>query len=110
MFERLLEAGAIKQAGRGRPRQRPRRVAADKAYSSKRIRQYLARRGIGITIPRRSNEKHKGRFDKEAYKQRNQVERLINRLKQHRRIATRYEKRADNYKAFLTIAAILLWL
>ncbi|HEX8219548.1 MAG TPA: IS5/IS1182 family transposase, partial [Chloroflexia bacterium] len=40
----------------------------------------------------------------------NRVERLINRLKHYRRIATRYEKRADNYRAFLTIAAILLWL
>lgn len=110
VFELLMEGGAIKRRGRGRPRRLPARIAADKAYSNKRIRGYLARRGIGITIPRKSNEKHKGKFDKEAYKQRNRVERLFNRLKQFRRIATRYEKRAHNYKAMLTLAAILLWL
>jgi transposase len=110
MFEQLMEGGAIKRGGRGRPRRLPKRVAADKAYSNKGIRRYLAKRGIGITIPRKCNEKHKGKFNKEAYKGRNQVERLINRLKQHRRIATRYDKRAANYKAFLTLAAILLWL
>ncbi len=49
-------------------------------------------------------------FDREEYRERNRVERLINRLKQFRRIATRYETRAANYKAMLTLAAILLWL
>jgi transposase len=63
-----------------------------------------------LDIPRRSNEKHKGKFDKEANKQRNRVERFFNRLKQFRRIATRYEKRVANYKAMLTLAAILFWL
>lgn len=110
VFERLMEGGAIKRSGRGRPRHLPGRIAADKAYSSKAIRSYLCKRGIGITIPRKSNEKHKGQFDKQIYRERNRVERLFNRLKQCRRIATRYEKRACNYKAFLTLAAILLWL
>jgi transposase len=50
------------------------------------------------------------RFDRQAYRQRNRIERTFNRLKQFRRVATRYEKRADNYLAMLTIAAILLWL
>ena len=49
-------------------------------------------------------------FDRAAYCQRNVVERLINRLKQHRRIATRYEKRAANDLAMLTVTCILLWL
>jgi transposase len=49
-------------------------------------------------------------FERDAYRERNRVERLINRLKQFRRIATRYEKRAANYLAMITIAAILLWL
>ena len=110
VFELLMERGAIKRRGRGRPRRLPGRVAADKGYSSRKIRQYLSKRGIGVTIPRKSNEKHRGKFDKEAYKQRNLVERLFNRLKQFRRVATRYEKRGQNYKAMLTLAAILLWL
>ena len=49
-------------------------------------------------------------FDRAAYRLRNRVERLINRLKQFRRIATRYEKRAANYLAMLTIGMILLWI
>jgi transposase len=49
-------------------------------------------------------------LDKEAYRQRNLIERLINRLKQFRRVATRYEKRTVNYRAMLTIAAIVLWI
>ena len=110
VFEKLMEGGAIKRRGRGRPRRLPARLAADKAYSNRRIREYLGKRGIGIVIPRKSNEKHRGRFDKEAYKQRNLVERFFNRLKQFRRIATRYEKRVENYKAMLSLAAILLWL
>jgi transposase len=70
----------------------------------------LRRRGIRFTIPHRSNERRRGTFDRVLYRQRNRIERLINRLKQFRRIATRYEKRAENYLAMLTIAAILLWL
>jgi transposase len=105
-----MEGGAIKRASRGRPKRLPARVAADKAYSSRKTREYLCRRGIGIVIPRKSNEKHRGKFNKAAYKQRNQVERLRNRLKQFRRVATRYEKRAENYKGMVTLAAILIWL
>lgn len=108
-FGALMEIGAVKRAGRGRPRIRPERVVGDKGYSSKKIRAYLRRRGIGVVIARQDNEKRRGSFDKEAYRQRNVVERLINRLKQFRRVATRYEKRAVNYKAMLTIAAIVLW-
>lgn len=109
MFEPLMERGAVKRVGRGRPRLRPDRVAGDKGYSSRRIRRYLRRRGIGVVIARQKRER-RVRFDKGAYRKRNVVERLINRLKQFRRIATRYEKRAVNYLAMLTIAAIVLWL
>lgn len=111
VFEQLMEQGSLKRPARGRPRLRPHRVAADKAYTGQPIRSYLQRRGIGAVIPRRTNESRRGtRFDRQAYRQRNRVERAINRLKQFRRIATRYEKRADNYLAMLTIAAILLWI
>jgi transposase len=108
MFEPLMEGGLVKRR-RGRPRIRPDRVAGDKGYSSRKIRRYLHRRGIGIVIARQKRER-RVRFDKAAYRKRNVVERLINRLKQFRRIATRYEKRAVNYLAMLTIAAITLWL
>jgi transposase len=85
-------------------------VAGDKGYSSPTVRRYLKERKIGAVIPTRANETPDPRFDREAYRERNVVERLINRLKQWRRIATRYEKRAANYRAMLTLAAILLWL
>jgi transposase len=110
VFEILMQQGAVKRPGRGRPRLRPKRVVGDKGYSAGRIRQYLRRRGIRHTIPRRADEHRRGPFDKAAYRLRNRVERLINRLKQFRRVATRYEKRADNYLAMLYIGAILLWL
>jgi transposase len=109
VVERLLERGAIKRR-RGRPRVRPARVAGDKAYSSQKLRRYLRRRGIKAVIPRKANERRTGRFDRAAYRERNRVERLINRLQQYRRIATRYEKRAANYAAMFTIGCIILWL
>ena len=84
-----MEAGHIKRRGRGRPRHRPKRVVGDKGYSSRRIRRYLRRKGIGGVIPHKRNERGRGRFDRAAYRERNRVERLINRLKQFRRVATR---------------------
>lgn len=68
------------------------------------------RRGIGAVIPRKVHERRRGPVDRNRYRQRNRVERLINRCKQFRRITTRYEKRADNYHAMWLIAAIILWL
>ena len=109
-FEQVMEQGSVKRAGCGPPKIRPQRLCADKAYSSKEIRRYLRRRGIRITIPRKTNERRSRPFDREIYRMRNRIERLINRLKQFRRVATRYEKRAENYEAMLTIAAIMLWL
>ena len=73
---------------------RPDRVAGDKGYSSPAVRQYLKNRRIGAVIPIKANEAPDPGFDRAAYRERNVVERLINRLKQWRRIATRYEKRA----------------
>lgn len=110
VFEELMEQGAVPRLGGGRPRQRPKRVVGDKGYSSGKIRRYLRRRGIRYSIPRKDNEKHRGKFDKAAYRQRNLIERCFNRLKQFRRVATRYEKQAANYLAMLTVASIVLWL
>ena len=61
-------------------------------------------------IPTTANERRQPDFDREAYRQRNIIERLIKRLKNVRRIATRYEKRAVNDLAMITIGAILLWI
>lgn len=110
VFEQLLAGPKLKRVGRGRPRVRPARIIGDKGYTGQPIRGYLRRKGIKITIPRRRNERKQGRFDRELYRQRNLVERLINRLKQFRRLATRYEKRAHNYMAMWQLGAILLWL
>jgi transposase len=68
---------------------------------------------VRAVIPRRSDQQPgDGRhapFDRRAYRERNRVERLVNRLKQSRRVATRHEKRAVHYVAMLTLAAVLLW-
>ena len=110
VFEALMDQGAVKRNGPGRPRLRPKRVVGDKAYSNKRIRSWLHRRAIRVTIPRKADERRRGPFDKQLYKLRARVEQLINRRKQFRRIATRYEKRADNYLGMVTLGAILLYL
>lgn len=104
----LAKGGKVKRQGRGRPKHRRRYIVGDKAYSS-RERQQLRHSGTTAVIPKRSNEKRRGRFNRGLYR-RNQVERHIFRLKQYRRIATRYEKYAVNYLAMLMIGAIRLWL
>ncbi len=81
---------------------------SDKGYCGKPVSDLLRRRGIRFTIAKRSNMCHKGPFDRTIYRQRNQIERTINRFKHFRRIATRYEKRAVNYLAMWRIAAIVL--
>ena len=95
---------------RGRPQQRPRFLVGDKAYDSQAIRRTLRQQHTTPVIPKRRNAKHQPRFNRGLYRERNRIERLMNRLKQFRRVATRYEKRAENYLAMVTIAAILFWL
>jgi len=109
--EALLEQGAVKRPRGGHLRRRPDRLGGDKGYTGRRIRRYLRRRGIGAVIPRLRTESRRGvRFDRAAYRERNRIERTMNRLKQHRAIATRYDKLEVRYHALLTIACILLWL
>ena len=107
-LEAVLDGIRVPKLGRGRPRTRPRRVLADKGYSYPRCRQALRRRGIRYTIPTRGDQRRR-RFDRETYRRRNVAERCVSRLKQFRAIATRYEKRAANYRAMVVIASILLW-
>lgn len=102
----------------GRPRKRPERLIADKGYSYPSCRKLLRGRGIRHTIPERRDQRERrmrrpGRplsFDATTYARRNVVERCVNRLKQWRRITTRYEKRAVNYRAAVVIAALMTWL
>lgn len=91
-----------------RKAKRPQAVAGDKAYSSNAIRSYLRRKGISDVIPTRTNERRCKRFAKQLYKKRNIVERVIGRLKEHRRIATRYDKIMSHYLAMITIACLRL--
>lgn len=109
MFAELLDQVTVAQPI-GRPRSRPLRIAGDKAYSTQWIRHWLRRKGIGVTIPRKSNERRRGSFDKDTYKRRNVVERCIGWLKECRRVATRYEKLARNYLAMVKLAIIRQYL
>ena len=103
VFATLLDAVSVPQPS-GRRCSRPDRVTGDKAYSCRWIRDWLARRGIRVTIPGKSNERRRGPFDKPTYKRRNVVERCVGWLKECRAVATRYDKLARNYLASLKLA------
>jgi transposase len=120
-FQTVLDSVQVHDGGPGRPRSRPERVLADKAYTSKANRDYLTGRGIEVTIPERDDQKNNrarrgsagGRpraFDAAAYKGRNVVERCFNKLKNWRGIATRYDKTARSYFGGVTLAAALIWI
>ena len=108
-------------SGRGRPRKRLGHLTGDKAYSSRANRVALRARRIPYTIPERADQQagrarrgsRGGRppgFDRDRYRQRNQVERLMNRRKQFRAVATRFDKLAVRYQATVTVAGSFIWL
>lgn len=121
VFNRVMAELRVPRICAGRPRRRPDAVIADKAYSSRAIRQVLRGRGIRAVIPERADQKanrlRRGKaggrppaFDRELYKARNVVERCFNRLKQFRAIASRFDKLAARYKAGVHLASLILWL
>ena len=108
-------------SGHGRPRTRVAHLTGDKAYSSRANRAALRARRIRHTIPEREDQQANrarrgargGRpaaFDRARYRQRNQVERLMNRRKQFRAVATRFDKLAVRYQAAVCVADIFIWL
>jgi transposase len=96
-------------------------VRGDKGYSYPAVWQTMKRRGIPCVIPERRDQRRrrreKGRkggrprrFEKAIFRERNVVERCFLRLKQFRRVATRYDKEPHAYLAFVTLASLMLWL
>ena len=88
----------------------PKGLLADKGYDGDGFRQSLLLRGILPVIPPRSNRKAPEHPDYRRYRDRNRVERMFAKLKQQRRIATRYDKSILSFESFLNLAAVRLWL
>jgi len=88
----------------------PCRLLADKGYDSDRIRESLLVRGILPVIPPRSNCTEDIPCDFRYYRDRNRIERMFNKRKQFRRIATRYDKARKSFLTFRNLAAVKLWL
>jgi transposase len=88
----------------------PKVLIADKGYDSDAIREDLVARGVACVIPNRRNRKVQMPVDGFIYALRNRIERCFSKLKQNRRIATRYDKTADSYLGFAVIGALRLWI
>jgi transposase len=85
-------------------------LIADRAYDTNAIRALAAERGAWANIPPRSIRKGSFSFSTWVYRQRNLVERFFNRIKQFRGLATRYDRRPENFLAAIQLAAIRIWL
>jgi transposase len=89
---------------------RPDTVLADAAYDADHFRDAIAAAGAIAVIPNNPSRAAKHPFNKHLYKERHLIECCFSKLKQFRRVATRYEKTAQNYRAIVTLAATILWL
>jgi putative transposase len=81
---------------------------ADKGYDADHLCNALAERGAQVVIPPKRNRALKRSYDRELYKERNLIERFFNKLKQFRRVATRYDKLLVNFMGFVKLAAIAI--
>lgn len=88
----------------------PDSLSADKAYDTDAILDYLAANDIEAVIPPRSHRRVQRPFDRHQYKNRNLVERFFCRIKQFRRIATRYDKLGERFASFVALCAAVIWL
>ena len=86
-----------------------RKLLGDKAYDNADLRHWLKRRGTSAVIPNRSNRKQPFSFDRKSYKQRHRIENAFCRLKDFRRIATRYDRLARNFLASICLVAAVVW-
>lgn len=80
-------------------------ILADKAYDTDAIRNFAKQRKCWANIPAKTNRKQTFSFSRWVYRQRNQIERFFNRIKQMQGLATQYDRRADNYLAAIKLAA-----
>lgn len=85
-------------------------LLAGKSYNADAIREEIIEAKIEAIIPAKRNRSHPAQYDRTKYKWRNQVERLFNRLKNWRRVATRYDKTKTSYFGFVAIAAVKTWI
>jgi len=85
-------------------------VLADKAYDADKLYRKIINQGGDPVVPPKRNRKRQHAYDKALYKERNRVERFFSRIKQCRRIATRYDKLAQTFMGFVVLASIMLWL
>jgi len=85
-------------------------VLADKAYDADRLFNLVIEQGGDPVVPPERNRKRQHAYDKALYKERNRVERFFSRIKQCRRIATRYDKLAETFMGFVKLACIMVWL
>jgi putative transposase len=83
---------------------------ADKGYDADHLCEAIARSGAEVVIPLKRNRKAQRNYDVELYKERDIIERFFNKLKQFRRVATRYDKLLANFMGFVKLAAIAIWL
>jgi transposase len=85
-------------------------LLADKGYDANDLRAAVAESGAWANIPPKANRKDPVCFSKHLYKDRNRVERFFNRIKQFRRIATRFDKTAENFLAAVKLVSVRVWL